>query len=133
MKGVSSTDLMSVIDFMYSGETSIFEDNIDSFLVVAEELKIKGLMGTFNNHQKEKQSEFMPREKLENDSTPTTVVGSKMKTEADIEHLASSGAEEGKASSLSWFSQRYDDFEKLQQKLKTFMVKSETRLPKRKQ
>ena len=64
---------MSIIDFMYSGETSIFEDNIDSFLAVAEELKIKGLMGTFNNHQKEKQSHFMPREKLEKNSIPTTM------------------------------------------------------------
>ena len=114
---------MSIIDFMYSGETSIFEDNIDSFLVVAEELKIKGLMGTFNNHQKEKQSHFMPREKLENDSMPTTMVGSKMKTESDIEYLASSGAEKGKAPSS--FSKTYDDFEKLEQKLKTFMMKSE--------
>ena len=36
---------MAILDFLYRGEANVFQDNIDSFLAVAEELQMKGLMG----------------------------------------------------------------------------------------
>ena len=46
MKGVKSVDLLAVLDFIYLGEASVFQQNLSSYLQLAEEIKIRGLMGT---------------------------------------------------------------------------------------
>jgi len=43
LKGVKYTDLQSVLNFMYHGEVNIAQDELNSFLAVAEDLKVKGL------------------------------------------------------------------------------------------
>ena len=43
MKGISLTNLTCVLDFMYHGEVNVAQDDLNSFLAVAEELKVKGL------------------------------------------------------------------------------------------
>ncbi len=43
LRGVSAKDLDNVIDFMYRGEVNVAQDELDAFLAVAEDLKIKGL------------------------------------------------------------------------------------------
>merc|ERR1719319_1365467 len=35
-----------MIDFLYLGEANVYKENLDSFLAVAEELQLKGLMGS---------------------------------------------------------------------------------------
>ena len=45
MRGVKSEDLLAIVDFLYCGEANVFQENLDSFLAIAEELKLKGLMG----------------------------------------------------------------------------------------
>ena len=49
MRGVNSDDLLAIVDFLYSGETNIVQENLDSFLAIAEELKLQGLMGKSDN------------------------------------------------------------------------------------
>ena len=44
MRGVRSEDLLAIIDFLYFGEANVFQENLDSFLAIAEELQLKGLM-----------------------------------------------------------------------------------------
>ena len=43
MKGVKYGDLIAMLDFLYNGEANVFQENLDSFLTVAEELRLKGL------------------------------------------------------------------------------------------
>jgi len=43
LRGVSFKDLEAVIDFMYHGEANVAQDDLDSFLQVAKDLKVKGL------------------------------------------------------------------------------------------
>jgi len=43
LKGVRFTDLTSVLNFMYHGEVNVAQEELNSFLAVAEELKVKGL------------------------------------------------------------------------------------------
>jgi len=43
LKGVKFTDLQSVLNFMYHGEVNIAQEELNSFLAVAEDLKVKGL------------------------------------------------------------------------------------------
>ena len=43
MRGLKSEDLCAIIDFLYCGEANVFQENLDSFLAIAEELQLKGL------------------------------------------------------------------------------------------
>ena len=45
MRGIKSDDLLAIVDFLYLGETNIHQEHLDSFLAIAEELQLKGLMG----------------------------------------------------------------------------------------
>ena len=43
LKGVKYKELLSVLNFMYMGEVNIAQEELNSFLSVAEDLKVKGL------------------------------------------------------------------------------------------
>ena len=43
LKGVKYAELQSVLNFMYHGEVNVAQEELNSFLAVAEDLKIKGL------------------------------------------------------------------------------------------
>jgi hypothetical protein len=43
LKGFKANDLVSILDFMYHGVADVYQDNLDKFLAVAEELQLKGL------------------------------------------------------------------------------------------
>ena len=53
MRGVKAEELVALVDFLYYGEANVFQDHLESFLVLAEELRLKGLTGsTAENDQK---------------------------------------------------------------------------------
>ena len=43
MRGISSNQIFSILDYIYKGETSIAQDHIQDFLAIAKELKLIGL------------------------------------------------------------------------------------------
>ena len=49
MRGMRSEDLKAVVDFLYYGEANIYQENLDTFLIIAEELKLKGLQTKENS------------------------------------------------------------------------------------
>ena len=53
-KGFHSHDLESILDFLYFGEANVDQENLDSFLAVAEELKLEGLAGQSSHDLLEK-------------------------------------------------------------------------------
>eukprot|EP00092_Neocalanus_flemingeri_P016564 GFUD01017924.1.p1 GENE.GFUD01017924.1~~GFUD01017924.1.p1 ORF type:complete len:343 (-),score=95.37 GFUD01017924.1:34-1062(-) len=58
LKGVKYADFVSVLNFMYHGEVNVAQEELNSFLAVAEDLKVKGL--TQNNSDTKQQSSFQP-------------------------------------------------------------------------
>eukprot|EP00092_Neocalanus_flemingeri_P034068 GFUD01037048.1.p1 GENE.GFUD01037048.1~~GFUD01037048.1.p1 ORF type:complete len:344 (+),score=63.75 GFUD01037048.1:88-1119(+) len=58
LKGVKYTDLQSVLNFMYHGEVNVAQEELNSFLAVAEDLRVKGLTQNQGNP-----SASRPREK----------------------------------------------------------------------
>merc|ERR1712055_127546 len=46
MRGVNSENLVAIVDFLYRGEVNILQDNLDPFLLIAGDLKLKGLVGS---------------------------------------------------------------------------------------
>ena len=59
MRGMKSDDLLAIVDFLYGGEANVFQENLDSFLAIAEELQLKGLMGKSEDLEKGKK-EILP-------------------------------------------------------------------------
>ena len=45
-RGLKAKDLMAVVDFIYNGEANIYQEDLDGFLAIAEELQLKGLEGS---------------------------------------------------------------------------------------
>ena len=79
MKGMKANSLTAIIDFLYLGEANVFQEELDSFLALAEELQLKGLEGnseenilehsaeTFNRTEKRKnvnQQQNMPERRI---------------------------------------------------------------------
>merc|ERR1712045_85170 len=50
LRGVSYSDLVSILDFIYNGEVNVAQEDLNSFLAVAEELQIKGLTNRESNN-----------------------------------------------------------------------------------
>ena len=42
MKGTRSEDLVTMVEFLYTGEVSVREDNLQTFLILAADLKLEG-------------------------------------------------------------------------------------------
>jgi len=55
LKGVKYIDLMAVLNFMYHGEVNVAQEELNSFLAIAEDLKVKGLT--------QNKSEDIPRQR----------------------------------------------------------------------
>ena len=53
MRGMKSEDLVAIMDFLYCGEANVYQENLDYFLAIAEELQLKGLMGKTHNDEVE--------------------------------------------------------------------------------
>jgi len=49
LKGVEFSDLQAVLTFMYHGEVNVAQDQLNSFLSVAEDLQVKGLTQSSQN------------------------------------------------------------------------------------
>jgi hypothetical protein len=60
LKGISSTELEHVADFMYDGEVFITQEELKQFLETAQELKVKGLQGEIQGIGQNRSGERKP-------------------------------------------------------------------------
>ena len=64
LKGIRSDEMVALLDFLYYGETNVFQDNLDSFLAIAEEFQLKGLTGKLDEEEEnQKPMVFQPSKK----------------------------------------------------------------------
>ena len=64
LRGLKSTDLGAIVNFLYYGEAYVFQEDLDTFLALAEEFKLKGLTGGADSEKKETpQSREVPMKK----------------------------------------------------------------------
>ena len=67
LRGFQSKDLHAILDFLYLGKANVFQENLDSFLAIAEQLKLKGLSGqTSSDVVIEQENTANPKRYLEN-------------------------------------------------------------------
>ena len=53
MRGLKAKDLEAILDFIYHGEANIYQEDLDGFLALAEELQLKGLAHDDTSHSVE--------------------------------------------------------------------------------
>jgi len=63
LRGIKQQDMEAVLSFMYHGEVNVAQDNLNSFLSVAEDLKVKGLTQNKSNDTKPAELRDKPVEK----------------------------------------------------------------------
>ena len=66
LRGFQSQDLLAILDFLYFGEANVYQENLDAFLAIAEELKIKGLTGQTSSDLLEDEEKPMNPEPVTN-------------------------------------------------------------------
>ena len=67
LKGFASKDFASILDFLYFGEAKVYQVDLDSFLAIAEEIKLKGVTGQNSSElleEQEKSTEPTMRKEL---------------------------------------------------------------------
>ena len=135
MKGVKLEILLALVDFLYLGEANVFQESLESFLEIAEELRLKGLMG---------QKEYAEKTKKNNKySTPEKVKSSQSshqgrKSNSSIGNVAYSlntNLEDRSQVVSIDIEQRISnpsfvslDFKELDEKVKSMMEKSQNRI-----
>ena len=117
MRGVLSENLSAIIDFLYHGEAKVYQENLDSFLAIAEELKLKGLMNQNDDNEAMRQIRSAD---IGQESTPILIQENvkciKEKTFTKVRTISNPGSE---------------DFAELEEKLKSMMEKSENYFPRK--
>ena len=72
LKGISTKDMNSIMEFIYLGQTSVNKADLNTFLEVAEELKIEGLMQTDKASMSATNSDLVPEIKIDDELTEST-------------------------------------------------------------
>ena len=106
---------MAILDFLYFGEANVFQENLDSFLAIAEELKLKGLTGQTTSDVIEE------KEKCEN---PKPTHKTKEPFQISTTHNSFRGAEEA-SRVIAVPSQFSGDLQALDEKVKSMMERSQ--------
>ena len=121
MRGVKSEDLLAIVDFLYRGEANVFQENLDSFLAIAEELQLKGLMG--KTDEKVEDEKYLPSTfSHKNVKIPKTAVQRQAPANRNIHNP-------GENRTLAIPENLYGDFEELDNKVKSLMEKSQNKRP----
>ena len=69
MRGLTDSQLNNVLDFIYHGEVNIYEDNLEEFLNLADQLQLKGLKKAEAESKDSQQIEYQAQ-KSEPQTTP---------------------------------------------------------------
>ena len=76
LKGFQSKDFASILDFLYFGEANVYQEDLDSFLTIAEEIELKGLTGqTSSELLEEQEKQKCPEPKITKELFTTSSIG----------------------------------------------------------
>ena len=64
MRGMNSDDLTAIVDFLYYGEANVYQENLENFLAIAEELQLKGLTGSKDQFGSNEAEQLKPKENV---------------------------------------------------------------------
>jgi len=132
MRGVKSADLVAIVDFLYYGEANVNQENIDAFLAIAEELKLKGLTGNKQDgtdgeaHQSSTYSEQKKRTNIKQE--PITNRQKKLSSENIVERSSNQTEPIEGTVAVTDFAVS-GDLQELDDKINYLMSKGESLMP----
>ena len=127
-RGFQSQDLLAILDFLYFGEANVYEENLDSFLAIAEELKLKGLTGQTPSGLIEEKENPKPFKTIELSSKSTAYNNS-----VNYRVVQNSNLVETLSTALAIPNQFIGDLEALDVKVRSMMEKGCNMVPDGKQ
>ena len=120
MRGIKFENLVAIVDFMYRGEANVYQQNLNDFLKIAEELKLQGIL----NEENETTEDDIPIENIFSFEEPTKKFTSMKIIEENKfnqEYVMSDFKEQNKLSGNSVYSEELKD---LDSKIKSMMSSS---------
>ena len=127
LRGFQSKDFAAILDFLYFGEANVYQEDLDSFLAIAEEIKLKGLTGqTFGDvwEEQEKPEHFGPAKIGKDLFTTSTNTDKRESTTPDISDPLGMLSKE-----LVVQNQSGTDLKALDEKVKAMMEKGQKMIP----
>ena len=122
MRGVKFDELSAIVVFLYRGEANVVQDNLESFLAIAEELQLRGLMGRTDERVEDTNAEGNLHSKL----LPAANSGTKLpdsKTETQVNKFVRADSKTVVAIS----SYHVGDLNQLEEKVRSMMEKSQNK------
>ena len=127
MRGVKSDDLLAIVDFLYHGEANVCQENLDSFLAIAEELQLKGLMGKTDENVENTDEKYVPPKNMP-DHGKSQSIPNKL---YDNQTLSRQIIEDGSNKTVAMSSHFSGNLDELDERVMSMMEKSENYLANR--
>ena len=126
MRGMKINDLIAVVDFLYRGEANVAQQNLDSFLAIAEELQLRGLVGNMDERAEDLDvgGKYPPFKVLPSPNSETIQAHPQAERQGNKIVTA-----EGNTVALPNFHS--GDLDQLDEMVKSMMEKSQSMLPHR--
>ena len=129
MRGLKYEDLVSITDFLYHGEVNIHQENLDSFLGLADELQLKGL----RKEKRKGEETYSPNHSLKSSKNHSNMAPVCPSNDIFIqeEEIQNGDMEPKIEEETTHNSQNIADLEELDQTVKSMMIFSKHQSGKR--
>ena len=127
MRGMQYEELVAIVDFLYYGEANIHQDNLDSFLAMAEELQLKGLVGQTNDE--ETKQEQPPKKATKKANPSCKQESNEFKFPEPHSSIIGNNDDDASVGSLALTSQVLGNLQDLEEKTNSMMEKISTISP----
>ena len=123
LKGFQSKDFASILDFLYFGEANVYQEDLDSFLAIAEDIQLKGLTGQTSSDLGEGQDQPIESEVIKNKELPTESIN----PNSHVIHYTTDLEKTSKALSIP--NPSGTNLQELDEKVKSLMVRGQKMIP----
>ena len=125
LKGFQSQQFLSILDFLYFGEANIHQEDLDSFLAIAEEIQLEGLTGHTSKNILEEQEKPKHSERGHTKSRDLVTTESTNRRKDPTDNAGSTIFSNALAASES-----ATDLQLLDEKVKSMMEKGQKMIPR---
>ena len=122
MRGLKSENLLAIVDFLYRGEANVYQEHLDSFLVIAEELQLKGLTGKMDEKMERTNGEKQESQMTKSMIKPSMSNGAKAQRTSPERQTTNEPDKNRTVALPTHFS---GDLEELEERVQSMMEKSQ--------
>ena len=113
---------MAILDFLYFGEANVYQENLDSFLAIAEELELKGLTGQTTSDLVREEEKPIPKTLMKTKELLQYMKAATNRDSVSNAHVPNSDAAGGIFRTTSIPNQISGNLQALDEKVKSMMT-----------